>query len=383
MYLSLQERDRRYDRVRNVMAKEELEALLVVGNGHATGNPSFATGSFRYLTDYYIFSLYGLLLFFRKDNPVMLVPMELQETTAKRYSWIEDVQISLDYAETVRQVLKEKGLTRSRVGVISMDSLPASTYLLLKEKLPKVDFLDLPYFLLPLRFIKGEEEKTFMARAARLNDEAYQEVLKRLRPGMKEYEVGGILDGYHRGSGADKTFNLVFSGRFPVTEEGIPFQGLPWCPSQREIKKGDCVHLEMTTVYGGYWNQLVRIISVGSENAELARFHSATVQTLRAGVEAVKVGTKTPTFVEVMARAARKQNFKLMTPMGHFCGLDLVEGRVGEDSQVVLQPGITMILHPRLDDSKGRRMILWGETYLMTENGPIRLNRTDDLLHVV
>jgi hypothetical protein len=42
-----------------------------------------------------------------------------------------------------------------------------------------------------------------------------------------------------------------------------------------------------------------------------------------------------------------------------------------------------MILHPRLDDFKGRRIILWGETYLMSEKGPIRLTRTDDTLHTV
>jgi Xaa-Pro aminopeptidase len=139
----------------------------------------------------------------------------------------------------------------------------------------------------------------------------------------------------------------------------------------------------MTTAYGGYWNQLVRIISVGSENVELARFHKATVQTLQTGLKEMKVGTKTRAFVQAMSKAAAKEGFKLMTPMGHFCGLDLVEGRVGEDSQVVLETGMAMILHPRLDDSKGRQMILWGETYLMAENGPTRLNQTDDMLHTV
>ncbi len=46
------------------------------------------------------------------------------------------------------------------------------------------------------------------------------------------------------------------------------------------------------------------------------------------------------------------------------------------------QEGIE-ILHPRLADFKGRRIILWGETYIMTETGPFRLTRTDDTLHTV
>ena len=245
------------------------------------------------------------------------------------------------------------------------------------------EFFDAASILLPMRFIKGEEERRLLKRAAEMNDGAYQEVLRRLRPGMKEYEVAGIVEGYHRGNGADKTFNLVFSGSFPVTKEGLPFQGLPWCPGQREIEKGDCVHLEMTTVYGGYWNQLVRIISVGCQNAELARFHEASVATIRVGVEAMKVGTITSAAVRAMAGAAEEKNFKLTTPLGHFCGLDLIEARVHAESQVVLDPGVTMILHPRLDDSRGRNVLPWGETYLMTDQGPLRLNQTDDALHTV
>jgi Xaa-Pro aminopeptidase len=127
--------------------------------------------------------------------------------------------------------------------------------------------------LLRQRFTKSDDERKLLKKAAELNDGAYKEVLKKLRPGMKEYEVAGIIEGFHRGHGADKTFNLVFSGPFPASKEGIPFQGLPWCPGQRAIEKGDCVHMEMTNAYGGYWNQLVRIISVGVENSALLEKH--------------------------------------------------------------------------------------------------------------
>jgi hypothetical protein len=84
-----------------------------------------------------------------------------------------------------------------------------------------------------------------------------------------------------------------------------------------------------------------------------------------------------------MAREAEARQFKLTAPLGHFCGLDLIEARVAADSQVVLDPGVTMILHPRIDDERGRNMLLWGETYMMTDQGPLRLNQTDDTLHTV
>jgi Xaa-Pro aminopeptidase len=383
MYLSIKEKTRRHEALRKIMEKDGIDVLLVVGNTQATGNPFFSTGNFRYLTDFFIFSLYGLLLFFRKSDPVMLVPMELQETFARKYSWIDDIRMGLNYSETATRIIEERKLSRGKIGIVSMESIPARLYLSLRENLPNADFFDAASILLPMRFIKGEEEQQMLKRAAEMNDGSYREVLKHLRPGMKEYEVAGIVEGYHRGKGADKTFNLVFSGAFPVTQEGIPYQGLPWCPGQRAIEKGDCVHLEMTTNYGGYWNQLVRIIAVGAENAELARFHEAAVATNLAGVEAMKPGTLTSEAVRAMAREAEARHFKLTAPLGHFCGLDLIEARVAADSQVVLDSGVTMILHPRIDDARGRNMLLWGETYLMTGQGPLRLNQADDTLHTV
>jgi len=383
MYLSGQEKDRRYGLVRKAMSEEGIDALLVVGNNHASGSALFSTGSFRYLTDFFIFSLYGLLLFFREDDPMMLVPMELQEAMAKKYSWIKDIRISFNYAETVAQVLQERGLHDRKIGMVSMESIPASTYLSLQERLPTAIFSEATSLVLPFRFIKGGEERRLMEKAGELNDGAYQEVLKQLKPRMREYEVAGIIEGYHRGKGADKTFNLVFSGPFPATKDGIPFQGLPWCPGQRAIEKGDCVHLEMTTVYGGYWNQLVRMIAVGLRNTELEKFHQAAVATTQSGLKTMKAGMKMSEVIPSMSKTAKGYGFGLTTPMGHFVGLDLIEARVDADSQVILEPGVAMILHPRLDDFKGRRIILWGETYIMTETGPIRLTQTDDTLHTV
>jgi hypothetical protein len=75
--------------------------------------------------------------------------------------------------------------------------------------------------------------------------------------------------------------------------------------------------------------------------------------------------------------------FRLTTPLGHFTGLDLIEGRVDAESQLRMDPGTAWIIHPRMDDLKGTRIILWGETYYMTEEGPLRLNKTDDTLHVL
>jgi Xaa-Pro aminopeptidase len=383
MYLSRKERNRRYKQLRLSMAQKNIEVLLVIGNNHATGNAFFATGSFRYLTDFFIKTLYGMLLFFREWNPIMFVPTKSQVFWGKKHSWIDDVRTGSNYAEMVVRILRERGLAEGKVGIVSMESIPTSIYFSLREGLPNVEFVDASSILLPLRFIKSDEERRLMQIAAEMNDGAYKEVLKKIRPGIKEHEIVGILEGYQRGNGADRTFNLISSGTFPTSKKGIPFHGIPWCPSQREIKKGDCIHLEITTNYGGYWNQLVRIVSVGYENSELHQFQKAAVMTIEAGLKKIQVGTKTVDFVSSMAKTLERYGFELTTPMGHFLGIDLIEARVDSESKVILVPGIAMILHPCISSLDGINIILWGQTYFMTEKGPVRLNQTNDILHTV
>jgi len=105
MYLSSAERDRRFKELRQAMGKENVDALLVVGNGHATGSPLLAPGSFRYLSDFFVMTLYGILVFFKEDKPIMLLPGELQKIYADKYSWIDDVRVSSNYAETIVELL--------------------------------------------------------------------------------------------------------------------------------------------------------------------------------------------------------------------------------------------------------------------------------------
>jgi len=380
MYLSERERDRRYDQLREIMAKGDIGAFVVVGNncvGGATG-----TGSFRYLTDYFMIFSYGLLIFYRTQNPTLLVGSDLQYVWASRYSWIHDIRVSPDLPQSAARLLAEKGLMRGKIGMVGMESMSAAAYLSIKERLPQADFFDADFIFSRIRLIKGEAERDLLERAAKINDDAYKEVLKHIRPGLKEYEIVGILEGYHRGRGSDQTFNLISSGPFPTSQEGVIFPGLPWHPGDREIREGDCILLEMTTTYGGYWNQLVRMVSVRKQNPELIPFHRTALVGLEAGLKEMKTRPRTHGLVQAVAAATEREGFSLGLPMGHFAGLDVMEGRVGPDSDVPLEPGIAVVIHPCVMNAQGIRL-LWGETYFMTEDGPVRLNQADDALHVL
>jgi Xaa-Pro aminopeptidase len=76
----------------------------------------------------------------------------------------------------------------------------------------------------------------------------------------------------------------------------------------------------MTTVYGGYWNQLVRMIAVGLRNTELEKFHQAAVATTQSGLKTMTTGLKMSEVIPSMAKTAKGYGFGLTTPHGALCG---------------------------------------------------------------
>ena len=75
--------------------------------------------------------------------------------------------------------------------------------------------------------------------------------------------------------------------------------------------------------------------------------------------------------------------YLLKPPLGHFCGVDLVEARVTPENEMVLTPGMAVIIHPTVVTPDDKHNFFWGETYLVTREGYERLHRTGDELLTV
>jgi len=374
MYLSNAEKERRFALLRKQMAEKNIDALLAYGNSVSVG--SFASGSFRYLTDFFLVAGDALLLFFSGSDPVLWVGNDIHEHQAVKGSWIHDVRISTSYAHEAIQVIKERTKGNRRLGLSSLKSLPASIYNVLQENLASCVWIDADPIFLEMRLSKSEEEHRLLKKSAEIIDQGFQTLLKSLRPGVTERELVGILEACHRRQGCDRTFNLISSGLFPRKSRNESAV-LLWYPSDREIQRGDVLVLEMTAAYGGYWTQLVRAVGVGGENRELSSFHRAIIRSLETGVNAMRPGIRTADFVAVMGREAERMGFKLTAPVGHYTGLDLVDARINPGVDLILRPGASAIVHPVLENDDGVRLF-WGQTYLILEKETSSLNATDD-----
>jgi Xaa-Pro aminopeptidase len=227
-----------------------------------------------------------------------------------------------------------------------------------------------------MRYIKSEEEMNLVERSAQLADKAFAEIIKVLKPGMTQFEVAALLEKPMREEGGEDFFDLIFSGPFG------PGIGMDcFVPTDRRIQVGDSILMEITPRYEGYWAQLVRIVSIGRENKDLANYHRVARDAISAAIRYFKPGVKLGDAVHEAKRTVESAGFELRPPMGHLCGLDLIEARVKLESEEILQPGVVIIFHPPI--YSGTTSIFWGETYLITAEGYRRVHQATDELIVV
>ena len=121
--LSIAERDRRWARVRDLMRERGLEGLLVAG---FRAREMYET----YISDDYN---EGCVIFPVEGDPVVITWAHLRVLRAQ-YSaeqghqlWVPDYRVATT-GTAVAQVIDEKRLAQSRLGVIGLTSLPVNRH---------------------------------------------------------------------------------------------------------------------------------------------------------------------------------------------------------------------------------------------------------------
>ena len=216
-------------------------------------------------------------------------------------------------------------------------------------------------------------------KGAQLGDGGFESAVKMIRPGVSEYEIVAEIERYARAGGAEAHFTLIGSGKFAFGDGNtLP---LPYSPSPRRVEDGDSIVMEITPRYEGYWTQLVRTVNVGRPNRDLEKMHRVCCNAIKKGLEWFKPGKTIKDVVLAMESYVTDCGYLFKPPSGHICGVDLLEARVSRQNEMVLEPGMAVIIHPTVFTPDGKNSFFWGETYLVNPDGYERLHRsTDELL---
>ena len=371
------EKEARYAAVGKVFSEDDFKALLLIGDT----NVSFGfCGDMRYYTNNRVTFYRQVVVLFPDSDPVHFANSEISRQAAERRSFVEDCRVSENLKADVSDLLKERGISAGRIGV-NFEMLPVAWYRFLKQELPQIQWVETHDRIMEIRFQRSQEEADVYRRGAALGDGGFEAALEVIQPGASAYEIVAAIEYFARSRGAEEHFTLIASGKFSFGEDNtLP---LVYAPSGRRIEGGDSVQMEITPRYEGYWTQLVRTVNVGKPNHDLEEIQKVCRDAIKSGLEKFAPGRTIRDVALAMEAYVTGCGYLLKPPLGHFCGVDLVEARVTPENEMVLTPGMAVIIHPTVVTPDDKHNFFWGETYLVTREGYERLHRTGDELLTV
>jgi Xaa-Pro aminopeptidase len=166
------------------------------------------------------------------------------------------------------------------------------------------------------RRVKSPYEIECLARALAIAEEALNEVLQMLKPGVTEHGAAAVYERevVKRGA-APRTSTIAFGER---TSSPSP------SPGERALKAGDLTRFDVGAVFKGYCSSVARTAVMGEPTERQAAAVEAVQAGLEAGIYAVKPGATAASVYDAVisrVRAAGLHAFQ-SDEVGHAIGLE-------------------------------------------------------------
>ena len=365
--LSQQELQRRHDLVRKRMKEKNLELLLVSGIRFVA-----AAGYLRYLTNWAEPFGGEVLIFPRNEPSIFLARTAERALVVKKFLDLQAIAGST--AADAAAVLKK--MRCSRVGLCGLKTMLAEFYVQLTTALPDVEFVDASSILDEARWIKSQEELTWVKKSADLTDIAFQEFSRLVDTGRSESDVFNEVESIVKQRGAENTYFMMSADPKPLAK----FLDLAF----GTYKRGDLIifNAEISGP-GGYFTQLERTLSIGPASKQAEAAYSVCVKALEAGTALLRPGQTARSVYRAIRASIENGGYKMGLHPGHSQGLDIFERpAIDEKEEAQLEAGMIIVLHPHVLLPEGGGVWI-GETFLVTNDGPYALHKSSRELKVI
>lgn len=155
----------------------------------------------------------------------------------------------------------------------------------LRQRHAKTMVVDATKEVEQLRAKKSEAEMAIITKAAEISSKAHEEVMRTIRPGMKESEIQAIMEATYRRLGADGP------GYTSIVGAGGNSTILHWPASFREANVGEVVLMDVAAYYDGYSADVTRTVPVdGSFTPEARTVYQTVLDAQKAAERQIKPG---------------------------------------------------------------------------------------------
>ncbi|PIQ07360.1 MAG: type I methionyl aminopeptidase [Candidatus Nealsonbacteria bacterium CG18_big_fil_WC_8_21_14_2_50_37_10] len=211
--------------------------------------------------------------------------------------------------------------------------------------------------------IKVAEEIEIMAEGGKILAKIMKELEKQVRPGITTKELDKVAEDLILKSGGKCSFK--------------GYQGFPTClcasineeivhavPSERKLKEGDIISLDLGILYKGFHTDMAVTLPVRIVNPEVQRLIDVTKKALEIGIEKLKPGNYIGDISKAIQKYVEREGFNVVRELcGHGIGRKLHEApqilnsvsfdevtvdkvKYQEDAKIKLKEGMVLCLEP-------------------------------------
>jgi Xaa-Pro dipeptidase len=333
----ISEKQWRYARLREEMAKREIAGLLAYA-------PAWRRENVRYLTNAPLRSKYSFAYLPIEGEATAFVLSPEDEAAVIRAGFTQDVRpLSLPGAGEVRARLADD-IGRGRIAIAHRELLPHGMWTALTDGLPIDGFESATGLMDRVRLVKSDWELARIRKSGQACDVAWQRFLATLHPGVAEYEIVAEVEAGLAEQGAEDNFMLIASG-------GSDVRGMT-SPTDRRLCKGDMVRTEVTPQMDGYWAQICRSAVVGPPSDNQRKSFDLFEEAVQAGIDALRPGVTAGEVAAAENDVFRRYGYgeyctaEYTRVRGHCLGLHLDEVPILEGIDTVLEENAVLIVHP-------------------------------------
>ncbi|PJI09926.1 MULTISPECIES: M24 family metallopeptidase [Clostridium] len=222
------------------------------------------------------------------------------------------------------------------------DIISFSTYNTYKNSV-KAELVPLNGMVEKLRIIKDDDEIDTIKQAAAIADKAFSHMLKFIKKGMTEREIGLELEFTMKKLGArDLSFpSIIASGERSCLPHGQA--------TQKVVQDGDFLTMDFGCIFNDYCSDMTRTVVIGKPNDKMKEIYSIVLKANEAGLKAIKSGIKgceaDKVSRDVINSYGYAKNFG--HSLGHGVGRQIHENpTLGPSSDIVLEPGMIVTDEP-------------------------------------
>jgi Xaa-Pro aminopeptidase len=235
----------------------------------------------RYLSGFTGADSYGLVT---EKDAFLITDSRYTEQAAKECPHFEIVRWRDPFpplGETISALARKTGLEKIR---FEPSFVSFALYREISGALGDVAFLPAEKGVDLLRYVKDEEERTRIAKAADIADRAFATLLSKVVPGTTERDLARDLAYEMELLGAEgKAFDIIVASG----ENGSMPHAIP---GRRRLKRGDFVTFDFGALYDGYRSDMTRTVVLGKATPRQKELYNLVLEAQQAGIAAIKAG---------------------------------------------------------------------------------------------